>query len=108
MTARALRRETLIAAFAATPCPDGAVRINAQLKRRGGRKKTKSQAPPLLKKANPTHEIGKKNTEQMQTCSCPNCILQSTSSAAGFPSPFPVFPVGDGVGWFSLAAGFAW
>lgn len=30
MTAQALKRETLIAAFTAAMCPDGAVRINTQ------------------------------------------------------------------------------
>jgi len=52
--------------------------------------------------------MGKKNMEKTQTLSCPNCILQSTGWAAEFPPPFPVFPVGDGAEWFSLAAGCGW
>lgn len=68
-------------------------------------------AQPKKKEKNPNNsarEMGKKIGEQMQTCSCPNCILQSTSQAAGFPPCLPVFPAADGVVWFSFAAGFAW
>lgn len=40
------------------------------------------------KKTNSAREREKKIREQMQPCSCPNCILQSTSQAAGSP-PMP-------------------
>lgn len=120
MTAQALwrerERETLIAACAAALCPDGAVRKNAQREHGGGKTKQNhslapSPCPTKKKEKNPNNsarEMGKKIGEQMQTCSCPNCILQSTSQAAGFPPCLPVFPAADGVVWFSFAAGFAW